>query len=94
MFSDPIEGITMPNGDKGDVTLIVGNNEWYPFAANHLERLETVHRIDLMPAERKAIGDLRKGSRLRWPLTRLRLNNNIWLYLGDDPTLESFLRSL
>ena len=85
MIGSPSEGITLPNGCRGDIVLVTGR-DWGAFTTR-LQNEESVSRSQLMPGEREALGELRRGTRLSWPLKRCRKLSNIFLYIGDDDSL-------
>ncbi len=81
-----VKGVTRNNGAVGVVTPVTGCRDWGVFLQTGLQE-EEVYFSDLMPAERHVIYNLKNSRHLSYPLRRIRVGVNIWLYLGDDDRL-------
>jgi hypothetical protein len=85
-----IQGITSSSGAIGFVTPVTGAGVWRNFqryAGGRGIEEEEVGADGMSPAEIGALRVLRRRGHLVFPLRRIRVGANVWLYLGDDDRL-------
>lgn len=85
-----IQGVTSSSGAIGVVTPVTGAGVWRYFrnyAQGRGIEEEAVYAEGLSPAELQSLFLLRQRRHLLFPLLRIRVGSNVWLYLGDDDRL-------
>lgn len=86
MIAPAIEGMTFNTGTRGPVVIIVGKSDWRWVIHGVRHLVENVEcSFDMMLGELdafKVIGDT-YNLPMRFPMQRIRVDANIFLYIGD-----------